>query len=83
MVSVDVTTAYVSIWCILQFSHLSKVQLAWVVITIPKLRHYGHIFFLVGNMISSDIYCKVRNISVLKFSELIHFSMLANRNISV
>ena len=29
------------------------------------------------------IYCKVRNISVLKFSELIHLSMLANLNISV
>ena len=28
-------------------------------------------------------YCKVRNIGVLKFSELIHFSILANRNISV
>ena len=28
-------------------------------------------------------YCKVRNIGVLKFSELINFSILANRNISV
>ena len=28
-------------------------------------------------------YCKVRNIGVLKFSELIQFSILANRNISV
>ena len=30
-----------------------------------------------------DEYCKVRNIDVLKFSELINFSILANRNISV
>ena len=28
-------------------------------------------------------YCKVQNIGVLKFSELIKFSILANRNISV
>ena len=35
----------------------------------------------IANLI--NVYCKVRNISVLKFSELIHFSMLANRNISV
>ena len=38
---------------------------------------------LMSSVLQTTKYCKVRNISVLKFSELIHFIMLANRTISV
>ena len=49
---------------------------------IEDSKSFSNIIFYNTNDSVTSRYCKVRNIGVLKFSELINFSILANRNIS-
>ena len=60
-------------------------QIATIKVYLPnEIKHNVHIQCQRNHIEVKKIdYCKVRNIGVLRFSELIQFSILANRNISV